>query len=312
MIYTTLIKKAISFSTQVHETDQKQKRKGKDIAYIVHPLSVGLILARSGASDEIVAAGILHDTLEDSIAENKITKAILIEEFGEQVADLVDSVTEQNKELPWEVRKQQALEHINKFSHGSLLIKSADILNNASELLDDYAKNGEAVFGRFNAPKEKILKNYFETISAIITSWPESALVEDLQYLVEALQMIENKVTILQKPTQCHLWNKTELTDEDFNDTFDVVRTYSEDSHFSRRLVKCKHCEQLYLKEFYEEIDWVDGDDPQYITYIPVKDEREAEVLNLANLWKIQTFIPKLNRDWPKGELKRTYWVGKE
>ena len=85
MLYTKLIKKAISFSTRVHEIDQKQKRKGKDIAYIVHPLSVGLILAKAGASDEIIAAGILHDTLEDSIASNKITKEILAKEFGDEV-----------------------------------------------------------------------------------------------------------------------------------------------------------------------------------------------------------------------------------
>ena len=190
MIYTKLIKKAIGFSIQVHETDQKQKRKGKDIAYIVHPLSVGLILARAGASEDVIVAGILHDTLEDSVAEKKITKATLVEEFNEEIANLVLSVTEQNKELPWEVRKREALDHIGTFSHGALLVKSADILNNATELLEDYEKNGDAVFERFNAGKEKIIGNQLRAINAIINCWKENPLARDLVFLANDLQMI--------------------------------------------------------------------------------------------------------------------------
>lgn len=191
MLYTKLIKKAISFSTQVHETDQKQKRKGKDIAYIIHPLSVGLILARAGASEEIIVAGILHDTLEDSLVEKKITKEMLVEEFNEEIANLVVSVTEQNKELPWEVRKQEALEHIRKFSQGSLLVKSADILNNASELLEDYEKIGSEVFVRFNASREKIFQHYQNSITAIIEKWNESPLTSDLLELSVDLYRIQ-------------------------------------------------------------------------------------------------------------------------
>jgi len=180
MLYTKLIKKAISFSTRVHEIDQKQKRKGKDIAYIVHPLSVGLILAKAGASDEIIAAGILHDTLEDSIASNKITKEILAKEFGDEVANLVDSVTEQNKELPWKVRKQLALDHIGSFSHGSLLVKSADIIDNAAELLEDCNIIGPNVFKRFNASKELIIENYNNLITAILKKYKTNPLAPEL------------------------------------------------------------------------------------------------------------------------------------
>lgn len=51
---------AISFAVNAHEG---QKRKGKEVSYITHPLSVGLLLASSGAEEEIVIAGILHDTI---------------------------------------------------------------------------------------------------------------------------------------------------------------------------------------------------------------------------------------------------------
>ena len=45
MLYSYKISRAIRFSTKTHEVYQKQKRKGKDIPYITHPLTVGLILS---------------------------------------------------------------------------------------------------------------------------------------------------------------------------------------------------------------------------------------------------------------------------
>ena len=74
---------------------------------------------------------------------------------------------------------------------------------------------------------------------------------------------------------------------------------------------KCKECGQLYLYEFFEEIDWVDGEDPQYVTYIPVRSKGEAEEINKVGLWELQTFSPRINKDWPKGKPRRIYWMGK-
>ena len=67
MQYTQKIKEAIRVAIRVHEIDQKQKRKGKDVPYITHPLVVGLILARISEDEDVVVAGILHDTVEDSV-----------------------------------------------------------------------------------------------------------------------------------------------------------------------------------------------------------------------------------------------------
>ncbi len=113
------------------------------------------------------------------------------------------------------------------------------------------------------------------------------------------------------KPTQCHLWKNELLIDGDLDNVFDVLETFTEDSSFSRRLIKCKQCGQLYLKEFYEETDWVDGEDPQYVTYIPVESQKEAEAINQVGLWEFQSFSPRINRDWPKDKPKKIYWVGK-
>jgi (p)ppGpp synthase/HD superfamily hydrolase len=115
MIYTRNIEKAIKFAAKTHNHYQEQKRKGKRIPYISHPLTAGIILSLAGASEEVIVAGILHDTIEDSIDEKKVTPAMIEERFGAVVRDLVLSVTEEDKALPWAQRKASALSHIGHF-----------------------------------------------------------------------------------------------------------------------------------------------------------------------------------------------------
>lgn len=167
MIYTQKIQKAIKFAAKTHNHYQQQLRKGKVIPYISHPLTVGIILTLAGATEDVIAAGILHDTIEDSVEEKKVTKEMLAERFGQNVSDLVLSVTEQDKGLSWDERKKEAIEHIEHFSRESILVKSADILSNVSELVDDHARDGDEVFSRFNAPKEKIIENQSKVITAV-------------------------------------------------------------------------------------------------------------------------------------------------
>ena len=183
MKYTQKIRDAIRFATKTHEVYQKQKRKGKDIPYITHPLSVGLILARADAGEEVIVAGILHDTIEDSLPEKKVTKEMLAERFGGTVADIVDAVTEQDKFLPWEERKAQALEHVSRMSRDALLVKSADLISNISEMIADYKIDGDAIFKRFNASQGKIVAHYLRMITAVLQQWPENPLADDLRDL---------------------------------------------------------------------------------------------------------------------------------
>ncbi len=189
-IYTPAIQRAIALATNTHEISQKQKRKGKDTPYITHPLTVGLILASAGGSEPLVIAGILHDTIEDSPAEMKVTASQIKKQFGSKVAKLVESVTEKRKDLPWAIRKQKALEHIKDFSHDSLMLKAADTLANVSELLEDYKVEGDKTFLRFNAPKEEILHNYLKTVTAMISGWQKNPLANDLKSLSAELLLL--------------------------------------------------------------------------------------------------------------------------
>ncbi len=251
-IYTTKIQKAIKFAAKTHNQYQQQKRKGKEIPYITHPLTVGMILTLAKASEDVIVAGILHDTIEDSIDEKKVTTKMIKERFGNQVLKLVLSVTEQDKSLSWEKRKAEALEHIKHFSQEAVLVKSADVIGNVSELIDDYKRYGDNVFERFNSSKEKIVHGQLKIISALISRWPESPLVWDLKFLASDLSRIESLKFMKNHPAliieykdynenmklECPIcgWKGTPKTS-------DYVNT---DSHFCLD-VSCPVCDKMLL-----------------------------------------------------------------
>ena len=82
---TTLIEKAYQVA---HEAHQGQVRKSGE-PYIIHPLCVAIILADLELDKESIAAGLLHDVVEDTV----MTEQELEQEFGSEVALLVDGVT---------------------------------------------------------------------------------------------------------------------------------------------------------------------------------------------------------------------------
>lgn len=181
MIYTTLIHKAIGFAIKVHELDVKKRRKGTDVPYITHPLIVGLILSRITTNENIICAGILHDTIEDCEPYGSVTEAFLERKFNVYVARIVNDITEQDKSLPWMERKLAAFAHIKDMKHDSLLVKSADVLHNLTELNDDIAKDSENVFTKFNASKQDTLLRYQKLVPEIKKAWAANPLIPDLE-----------------------------------------------------------------------------------------------------------------------------------
>jgi hypothetical protein len=65
------------------------------------------------------------------------------------------SVTEQRKDLEWEKRKREALEHIKTFSHDSLLVKAADVISNVWEFWQITEKKGRKPFSGLTRQKTR-------------------------------------------------------------------------------------------------------------------------------------------------------------
>lgn len=190
LVYSNIIQKATNFAIKIHELDVKKKRKGKDIPYITHPLSVGLILARVTQNENIIAAGILHDTIEDCEPYGLVTQSTLTGLFNKDIARMVNDVSEQNKSLPWFERKMEALEHIKHMKQDSLLVKSADVLQNLAELIQDIQKEGNEVFNKFNSTKEETILRYQKLIPEIKNTWPDNPLLHDLEYELMQLEKL--------------------------------------------------------------------------------------------------------------------------
>lgn len=171
------IGKALAFAQKVHKG---QTRKGKSTPYITHPKGVGQILQTVTRDEAIIIAGILHDTIEDCKPYGSVTKETIESDFGPKVAKMVNDVTEQDKLLPWAVRKQKALEHIKDMDNDSLLVKSADVLHNLEDQIEDYKKEGEFMWKRFNAPKQAQLERYDKLITSIAKEWPQNPLLSRL------------------------------------------------------------------------------------------------------------------------------------
>ena len=130
------IEYAIYFATKAHKG---QKRKIEDIDMIFHPFTVGMLLQRNNCDDDIIAAGILHDVVEDT----PYTFEDIKNEFGEKIMNYVYDASEPDKSLEWEDRKKHTIEHIKNAPLGSKLIVTCDKITNLEDLYECIKKYGE-------------------------------------------------------------------------------------------------------------------------------------------------------------------------
>lgn len=115
----------------------------------------------------------------------------------------------------------------------------------------------------------------------------------------------------MDKKIMCHLMNGTPSESElvPTSEHFTCLNTFVDESHLFRYLLQCKKCRQLYFFEFYEEIDWEAGDDPQYCTYIPINTAEEADELNKKNQLELLGVLPRLQHDSGKGNTGEVRWM---
>ncbi|MBC7804507.1 MAG: bifunctional (p)ppGpp synthetase/guanosine-3',5'-bis(diphosphate) 3'-pyrophosphohydrolase [Candidatus Parcubacteria bacterium] len=126
-----LLFRALSFAAHKH---RDQRRKDADASpYINHPIALAEVLTREGGITdvEVLAAALLHDTIEDTAT----TLDELRENFGERVAGMVAEVTD-DKDLPKADRKRLQIEHAAGISSGAKLVKLADKICNLRDVAE--------------------------------------------------------------------------------------------------------------------------------------------------------------------------------
>ncbi len=139
--------KALLFTIKAHKNQSRKNGK----PYLVHPLSVALELAKNGADDELISAGLLHDTVEDA----GITIEELKSTFGDKITDYVLFETE-NKKLSWEERKQNTIDALkNTDNRNYHMLVCADKLSNIKDIQNDITEKGEDAWSVFKRGKDK-------------------------------------------------------------------------------------------------------------------------------------------------------------
>jgi len=80
-------------------------------------------------------------------------------------------------------------------------------------------------------------------------------------------------------PLHCHLWGDHNLKMQMLSNSLIMLKVFEDSPHLTRKLMQCNECRQLYFYEFYEIVDWVDGNDDTHYKWIPVDSITEAEQL---------------------------------
>ena len=157
-----LKEKAKIFAINAHMGQIRKSEPDKPM--IIHPISVGMLLEEYGYDEAVVAAGYLHDVVEDT----KYTIEDIKKEFGDEVANLVMGASEPDKSLSWEERKAHTIEETKKLPLKNKLVICADKINNLEDLMLKFQKSGKRDFSAFKRGEEQQKWYYTSVYESLI------------------------------------------------------------------------------------------------------------------------------------------------
>ncbi len=153
--FSPLVERALRVAARFH---RQQSRKASDLPYITHPAGVALVLLSAGFHEEhVLAAGLLHDTLEDT----DYTPEELAADFPPEVVEIVAALSEEKlddagRKRPWRDRKQDHIAAVATAAPAARAVVLADKLHNLGTMLFDL-NEGHDIWERFNAPAADVL-----------------------------------------------------------------------------------------------------------------------------------------------------------
>ena len=166
-----LVLKATQFAALKH---CDQRRKDGKTPYIIHPISVAMILSEIGSIEdpEILSAALLHDTLEDTdTSAHELDK-----NFGSRVRIIVEELTD-NDMLTFSQSKQMQIENAPYLSKNATLVRIADKISNVSDVIENppaewnqkrcnkYVDWAEAVMNNCQKVNQDLENHFFELLT---------------------------------------------------------------------------------------------------------------------------------------------------
>ena len=178
-----LVSEAIVFSIKAHDG---MRRKKSDTPYILHPIEVAAIIGTMTDKQEVIAAGVLHDVVEDA----GITIEEVGENFGRRVMELVAAETENKREdLPpedtWRIRKEESLEKL----------KSTDDVDVLMLWMGDKLSNIRAIYRSFLAEGHKLWDKFHQS-DVGAQAWYYRSIMKYTERISDTLAWIEYKTLV--------------------------------------------------------------------------------------------------------------------
>lgn len=182
-IDSELLDRAIVFAVRAHRNTE---RRGKGFPYIVHPMEAVEIVATITPDQELLAAAALHDTVEDT----DVTVEDIRREFGERVAELVHSESDQytegvSEEDSWHDRKQAAIDRLAAASHDAKIVAMGDKLSNMRAIWRDYQQKGDALWQIFHVKDKASHAWHYRGLAASLSELKDTFAYQEFVRLMD-------------------------------------------------------------------------------------------------------------------------------
>jgi (p)ppGpp synthase/HD superfamily hydrolase len=172
-----LTREALAFASSRHEG---QTRDLDDAPFVTHPVEVACLLHEAGYSDEVVAAGVLHDVLEDTDARVED----LEHRFGSGVAGLVAAVSDDPSIADDAQRKAALRDQVDRAGDCAAAVFAADKVSKAREL------RIRAGHGRFLRKDQTRIEHYEASLEMLDELMPGHELVDRLRAELDAVHAL--------------------------------------------------------------------------------------------------------------------------
>lgn len=182
-MYSYRIEQAIRAAAVLH---RDQNRKGSmPFPYITHLVSVAFILLDYTADEDVVIAGLLHDTIEDA----DYTSDELEEDFGARVRTIVDAVTEKpyvgDRKVSWLEQKKNYAAQLKKGPKEAVMIAAADKAHNFRTVVEEYYDAHARFLQDFGKQLDDRLEAY-QTIANVINNRLDGPLLNEFNHVFES------------------------------------------------------------------------------------------------------------------------------
>lgn len=177
---TSFFDKAVQFATEAHSGTE---RRGKAYPYIIHPMEAASIVATISNDQELLAASVLHDTVEDT----DVTIEQIREQFGDRVAELVQHETAPlDENMTWREKKTVQVNQLVTAPYDSKVVALGDKLSNMYGIAIDYRKIGDEVWKLFHAPNGKAdVEWYYRSLGEALSELSDTLAYQKFVALLE-------------------------------------------------------------------------------------------------------------------------------